>query len=519
MEAAVSPLPLFYSKTHKQESHMKLSSKLLTLTSLVLTISCSHNVQVPMTVSRDTSFTGRGNAGETLLRLGVRDSSEAFVKSVAVKLDAEPGNVGRLSLRKDSTVISSIRVRPGRENYVLRCRESVSGGSVLEVCADITETAAEGGRVSADIVKVRFRGGQTAPEVPEPGFREILLCRKCLYRPGDYGSNYWRIPAILQLSDGTLLTVNDRRNVVQDDLPNEIDVVSRYSTDGGRTWSEPVFIAKNSGKMFGFGDPGLAELEDGTVLCTFCGGQRLDKSCWEDPQRSYFAVSKDHGRTWSEPQDITSSIWGPDPVNPFCKRYHSSFFSSGNSLVLKNGPHKGRMLVANVCTYDSWRGICNHAVYTDDGGQSWNVSALAYGGKGDEAKMVELLDGRILMSIRQHGNRAYVISEDWGETWGEPAFWPEICTNACNGDLIRYNDSILLHSVPDSMKRENVSIFLSYDEGRTWPVKKSICHGRSVYSSLTVLPDGTIGAYIEEDPTGACELWYMNFSLDWLQKH
>ena len=67
------------------------------------------------------------------------------------------------------------------------------------------------------------------------------------------------------------------------------------------------------------------------------------------------------------------------------------------------------------------------------------------------------------------------------------------------------------------MKRENVSIFLSYDEGKTWPEHKSICHGRSVYSSLTVLADGTIGAYLEEDPTGACELWYENFSLEWLQ--
>lgn len=29
--------------------------------------------------------------------------------------------------------------------------------------------------------------------------------------------------------------------------------------------------------------------------------------------------------------------------------------------------------------------------------------------------------------------------------------------------LIRYNDSLLLHSVPNSMKRENVSILPSYD--------------------------------------------------------
>lgn len=479
---------------------------------------CSGGSDATAVITRDNNFTGRGNTDETLLTINVSSKSGAFrVRNVKLLLNADACDVSTVKLVRDSVVLAVKKVNKGQQDYCLRCNVAADSAVTLKVCADIRDDAAEGGQVSADITSICIGGSNIVPEPAEPGFREILLCRKCLFRPGDYGSNYWRIPAILQLSDGTLLTVNDRRNVVQDDLPNEIDVVSRYSTDGGRSWSEPVFIAKNGGKMFGFGDPGLAELEDGTVICTFCGGQRLDKSCWEDPQRSYFAVSKDHGKTWSEPENITASIWGPDPVNPFCKRYNSSFFSSGNSLVLKSGPHKGRMLVANVCTYDSWRGLCNHAVYTDDGGRTWNVSGLAYADKGDEAKMVELLDGRILMSIRQNGNRAYVISEDGGQNWSEPAFWDEICTNACNGDLIRYNDSILLHSVPNSMKRENVSIFLSYDEGRTWPEHKSICHGRSVYSSLTVLADGTIGAYLEEDPTGACELWYENFSLEWLQ--
>lgn len=480
---------------------------------------CSDAVGASAVITRDNNFTGRGNADETLLTIDISSGNGAFrVRNVKLALNADACDVSAIKLVRDSIVLAEKKVSQHQRDYCLRCDVAADSTVTLKVCADIRDDATEGGKVSADVSSIGIDGSEIIPGPSEPGEREILLARKCLYRPGDYGSNYWRIPAILQLSDGTLLTVNDRRNVVQDDLPNQIDVVSRYSTDGGRSWSEPVFIARNGGKMFGFGDPGLAELEDGTVICTFCGGQRLDKSCWEDPQRSYFAVSKDHGRTWSEPENITASIWGPDPRNPFCKRYNSSFFSSGNSLVLKSDPHKGRMLVANVCTYDSWRGLCNHAVYTDDGGQTWNVSELAYADKGDEAKMVELLDGRILMSIRQNGDRAYVISEDGGQTWSEPAFWNEIHTNACNGDLIRYNDSILLHSVPNSMKRENVSIFLSYDEGRTWPEHKSICHGRSVYSSLTVLQDGTIGAYIEEDPTGACELWYMNFSLDWLQK-
>ena len=486
--------------------------------SLVL-IGCSTTPDAAdFSVKRDLSFTGRGNAGETLLELTVMPEGSCVVKGVNVVLDASASDVSGLSLVLGDEVLSSVRTKSGKTLYRLRCGREMADTVILKVCVDIAQDASEGGFVGAEIASVQMKGSSVVPEAPEAGSREILLCRKRLFAPGDYGSNFYRIPAIRQLQDVTLLVVNDRRNITEEDLPGEIDVVSRYSTDGGRTWSEPTYVAKNQGFMFGYGDPGLAELEDGTVICTFCGGQRLNKSCWEDPQRSYYSISKDHGRTWSEPVNITASIWGPDPANPFCKRYNSSFFSSGNSLVLDRGEHKGRVLVANVTTYNSWYGLCNHAVYTDDGGETWNVSELAYADKGDEAKMVQLLDGWVMMSIRQSGKRAYVISEDGGQTWSEPSFWDDMEVTACNGDLIRYNDEILLHTVPFSMKRENVSVLLSFDEGKTWPERKTICAGPSQYSSITVLQDGTIGAYIEEN-TSATELWYENFSLDWLRRH
>lgn len=493
---------------------------IILIAAIAMACSPTPNGKISVEVTADDSFTGRGNCNETMLEVTVNPEpyKAPLIKSFDIVLDAPDSAISDVLLISEGRTLCRRTVDDKSNRYFLKSNEPVSEQKTYSICVNVRDDAPEGSVISATLVGLTLGGNLGClPDSSTTAKREVLLARKALFMPGDHGSKYWRIPAIRQLSDGTLLVVNDRRNDSQEDLPNEIDVVSRYSTDGGRTWSEPVYIAKNMGRMHGYGDPGLAELEDGTVICTFCGGQRLDKSCWSDPQRSYFSISKDHGRSWSEPEDITSSIWGPSPANPFCKRYNSSFFSSGNSLVLKNGEHKGRMLVANVTTYDSWKGICNHAVYTDDGGKSWNVSDLAYGDKGDEAKMVELKDGTILMSIRQNGERAFVTSSDGGVTWSGPAFWPEICTNACNGDLIRYNDDILLHSVPNSMQRENVSIFLSFDEGKTWPEHKSICHGPSVYSSLTVLQDGTIGAYIEEDPTGACELWYMNFSIDWLR--
>lgn len=497
---------------------MKAGTILLLLT---LAVACAPApaAKVSVKVTADNNFTGRGNCNETLLSITVSPEKETTIRSFDITLNASPSDISNITLNSEGRTLSKRTVKELTTRYFLRCNETISEPRTYTVCMNVKDNASEGGRVRAKLDGLTLGGELGAvPDSSVTASREILLARKALFMPGDYGSRYWRIPAIRQLSDGTLLVVNDRRNDSQEDLPNEIDVVSRYSTDGGRTWSEPMYIARNQGKMKGFGDPGLAELEDGTVICTFCGGQRLDQSSWKDPQRSYYAISRDHGRTWSKPVEITSSIWGPKPANPFCRRYNSSFFSSGNSLVLKHGEHKGRMLVANVTTYDSWKGMCNHAVYTDDGGATWQVSDLAYADKGDEAKMVELNDGTILMSIRQQGRRAYVTSSDGGQTWSNPRYWREMCANACNGDLIRYDDSILLHSIPNSLQRKNVSIFLSFDEGKTWPEHKSICHGPSVYSSLTVLPDGTIGAYIEENPTGACELWYMNFSLDWLRK-
>lgn len=489
-------------------------------TAILLLCSVLLSAQPQVVIERDTTYTGRGNKCETVLTMDVSSVSPILMKSVKVRPSVHKGDVVSIGISRDGEALKCKKIRAWRHNYTFRIREKVDTAVSYKVFLDIAENAEEGGLVSAEISKIRFKGTLVKPESPASGSREILLCRKLLFKPGDYDSKYWRIPAVRQLSDGTILVVNDKRNDTESDLPGDIDVVAKYSTDGGKTWSEPVYVADNCGrKDQGYGDPGLVELEDGTVICTFAGGQNFYNSTWENPQHSYYCVSKDHGRNWSEPVEITSSIWGPDPVNSFCVRYHSSFFTSGNSLLLTQGPHKGRILVANVATTDGTvSGLCNHAVFSDDGGNTWQVSDLAWE-HGDEAKMVQLLDGSILMSVRQNGERGYVISEDDGQTWGEKHHWPEICTNACNGDIIRYDDSILLHTVPNSMKRENVSVFLSFDEGRTWPEHKSICHYKSVYSSITVLQDGTIAAYLEENPHGGCELWYVNFSLDWLRRN
>lgn len=348
------------------------------------------------------------------------------------------------------------------------------------------------------------------------------LTRTVIYRPGDYGSTNYRIPAVITAKDGSIVAVTDKRKYNEGDLPQDIDIVCNRSTDGGLTWSEPYTIALGTGVNHGFGDCALAwSNDDNGLIAAFVGGPGLWNSTPTNPIRSYIAKSYDNGQTWTEPEDITRFIFGADCVVPEHQSWRASFFGSGNGLRTSTG----RIMFVAAIREGSAQSLNNYAVYSDDNGLTWQVSGRASVG-GDEAKVTELVDGRILMSIRHSGHRWYNISEDGGETWQPTtSTWNDITAPACNGDLIRYTSvnngadrNRLLHSVPYGTQRTDVSVYISYDEGETWPVRKCIVPYSSAYSSLCILPDGTIGLYVEEVEDGASgySTVFYSFSLEWL---
>ena len=227
--------------------------------------------------------------------------------------------------------------------------------------------------------------------------------------------------------------------------------------------------------------------------------------------------SSDGGHTWSEIVDVTSQLWGSQATNTVCSNYRATFFSSGNGLRLRRGEHAGRIMFAVPMLRNRENISDNFVVFSDDNGLTWQVSYRAYNG-GDEAKLMELVDGRILLSTRQNGARGHNTSSDGGMRWEQQGRWDEMTTNACNGDMLRLDDTTIIHSIVNSPQRQNVSIFTSNDEGVSWHTPVSLFEGPSVYSSLTMLDDGTIGAYVELNPNGPCELWYMNFNRKWLEE-
>ena len=483
---------------------------------------------------------GRANDNEVLLRAAVsfggenasiNDNSLSFslqgtsdvddVKSVKIY---STGTSPVFDNRDLQNAVLLADVEPSLDVTVCQINaEIVSGVNYLWITVEMADDATEGNVIDAELYSVSTPSQTFEIVNPSPsGDREIILAHTLLFQPGDYNSTNYRIPGVITAKDGSIVAVTDKRKYNQGDLPEDIDIVCRRSTDGGHTWSEPYTIAQGTGYNHGFGDCVLAWTnDDNGLIAGFVGGVGLWNSTPSNPIRSYIARSYDNGKTWTEPEDITDFIFGSNCVVPEHRTWRASFFGSGNGLITSTG----RIMFVAAIRETTAQSLSNYAVYSDDNGITWHVSGRA-SVSGDEAKVTELVDGRILMSIRHNGKRWYNISNDGGETWqSSTSTWNDITAPACNGDMIRYtsvnqgfNKNRLLHSVPFGSSRTDVSVYISYDEGETWPVRKCIVPYSSAYSSLCVLPDGTIGLYVEEEYPGnsGYSTVFYNFSLEWL---
>ncbi|KEI73305.1 exo-alpha-sialidase [Endozoicomonas elysicola] len=206
----------------------------------------------------------------------------------------------------------------------------------------------------------------------------------------------------------------------------------------------------------------------------------------------------------------------------------------GNGIQLKwqtidQGNHNGRMILPSIIL-DGFGELDVQSVYSDDNGETWKSGARAlmpYDMSGNniqqvqpsESDLVELTDGRLLLTTRNdgHGNyggvfygpRIQFISNNGGETWVYDAnsTLPKNIDEV-DASLIRYSGSptddntMLLFSAPigntpGDKKRTNLGIWSSTDEGATWNGPKQVWTGDSWYSDMTMMPDGKVGILVE----------------------
>jgi sialidase-1 len=349
--------------------------------------------------------------------------------------------------------------------------------------------------------------------------------------PGD-GYSCFRVPAGIKAPNGDLLVFVEARKNSCADLGN-LDVAMKRSKDSGETWSNFQILvdigedrAGNIAAIVDYLDPrhpsGRIFLLYNT-LTAYTNSAGASRNVFE----IWYKTSIDNGYTWSDAVNITSSVHKPyapeyNPQYNFTDFWPSMVIGPSSGLQIRNGDKKGRLFVSSYHTVGTaavpYSNSYANGFYSDDHGETWKSSPSIDMPYGNESTVAQLADGSILENFRYQliqdfsnqpiasKYRALSLSTDGGNSWGRAELNKSLPTPVCHGSMIdvEYQGKhYLLFSHPDSQdKRVNMTIFVSADNGKTWPRKLLIDKGPGSYSALAKIDDETVGLIYEYGDRG-----------------
>jgi len=366
-----------------------------------------------------------------------------------------------------------------------------------------------------------------------PVAAEPLLEKRDVFTNGMNGILIYRIPGIVATPNGTVLAYGEARKHASSDW-GEIEIHLRRSTDGGKTWQDSKQIAHFGERIEGnprkktggeheqtVNNPvAIVDRETGAVEFLYCVNYA----------RCFSMRSTDDGVSWSKPVEVTASF------EPFRAKYDWQVIATGpgHGIQLKSG----RLVVPVWLAYGKAGAHSPSAaatLFSDNHGRTWQAGDIAVPNEGEandpnETMLAELSDGRVMLVTRSKsaaGRKLITLSPDGVRQWTKPVFHEQLWEPVCMASIVSYplKPGTLLFSNPNTLrrnaggnedtrgkgKRENLSIKLSRDNGKTWPVNKTLESGPSAYSDLAVLSDGTV-LCLYETKNIVCA----RFNLDWL---
>lgn len=297
------------------------------------------------------------------------------------------------------------------------------------------------------------------------GSERVTVEESCVALCADAGAGgYEAFPDVTRLVDGRLFCAfyagYTHVSFPNESLPQGGRIVGCYSSDEGRTWTEPRVVVDTP---LDDRDPSLLQSPDGRLICNF-----FTHSPGNRHRDSYLVESSDGGETWSAPRLLFANFPCSSPIR---------ILSTGRWIL---GFYEG---AGHTYAAVSW---------SDDAGRTWSpLVKVPCPWPVDESDLIERLDGSLYLIQRDH--MAVSGSTDGGETWSEStdAGFVGHCPY-----LLRLKDRplVLLGTrVPETMLR------VSRDDCQTWsePIQIDTHHG--AYPSMVELTDGTVlVVYYEE---------------------
>jgi len=335
-------------------------------------------------------------------------------------------------------------------------------------------------------------GTAKAQTVPEP--------LNYIYKPGDSGYNCFRIPAMITTKSGLILAFAEGRKKDCGDS-GDIDLVLRRSADGGKTWGPLQVVWSDSTNTCGNPVP-IQDAATGKIwlVSTWNYGADHEKEIKAKTGkfgRNVYALSSDDdGKSWSPAKEITADVRRPD----------WTWYATGpcHGVQITTGKYKGRLAVPVNHVENNKNYV--HIIYSDDHGLSWKLGSNTPQDKTNEATLAELSNGSLMLNIRNADRklktRLTSVSADGGQTWGNVKTDTTLIEPICQGSLLSYmpgkkNAALFFINPANTIKRANVTLRASSDDGQTWAKSEVIYPGPSAYSDIAIYKNKEIAVLYE----------------------
>lgn len=474
-------------------------------------------VEGSVTVEQGWQTAGRDNE-VMLLRVTASPFKAATNVSLMVNLkDGAESNISEMKLYEAST--SSPEIYSTGDGAPIKTEistASISGSTATFEIGDlsvgthyywigatVSSNATLGAILDGAVTGISYQVvGQTAQDldltaVGDPADRGAMVFNAHSYPflPRDNGSRVYRIPAMVVADDGSIIVACDKRYGSHTDIGggHVIDIVVRRSTDGGKTWSDPITIAKGLGtaddSKCGYGDPSLVKGKDGKIYCLFVAG---NIGYFYGEQRIAMSTSTDNGVTWSSnettpPVDLWESnrLKNWNTVGEAGYGLYDYFVTSGRGLYIPEDDILMYLIPAQTMTSatEHTSNSQDYVFYSTDGGDSWYFSNNIMFQGGDEAKIIKMNDGSLLGSIRQSYNRGFNTATYTKNNDGTLSFTMGTQYNNSqlsaggspnNQDIFYYQresvtgkKDIIIHSMTTG-NHANFKLYYSTDQGTNW---------------------------------------------------
>lgn len=318
------------------------------------------------------------------------------------------------------------------------------------------------------------------------------------------GYSAYRIPSLIVMdknilnekngthfTDNVLLAlVEGRKNSAHD--VGVVDMLGKFSLDGGRTWSEQKTIFTFGEEVGKYGNPTVV-LDKDTGLLNIVHMSATKTTGFNYNTFNIRGKLKDDLTfEWEEPINISL------PKDPSIKRGAADgvradtlMVGPGKAVQIKGGKYDGRIICPASNNGSSF------VIYSDDHGLTWSRSEVA--GSGNECEATVLNNGDVAMVVRDgagccnyHPKQFQKISysNDGGATWYIKEKTTTLKTPICMASVYTNGDKLML-SYPDSFHtRVNLSVGTTTD-GENWS-SKLIYAGAAGYSCMDGDSEGNV---------------------------